>query len=88
METPDDEQTFLSSLIKTSRQRSVQVTWTDRDGTPRHTALTLPEAARLNAIARQLKSSPGEVLRQTAHIPLAKTAAPKIRSNAPTDSNR
>jgi hypothetical protein len=88
METTDDEPTFLRSLIKTSRQRPVQVTWTDRDGTPRHTALTLPEAARLNAIARQLKSSPSEVLRQTAHIPLAKTVAPKTGSSTPTDSSQ
>lgn len=72
METPADEPTFLRDLIKTTRQRPVQVPWTDRDGSARHTALTLPEAARLNAIARRLKVSPGEVLRQAAHVPAPK----------------
>jgi len=88
METPDDEPAFLRGLIKTSRQRPAQVTWTDRDGSPRHTALTLPEAARLNAIARRLKTSPGEVLRQAAHIPVAKAAVTKPGADAPAEAGR
>jgi hypothetical protein len=82
METPDDEPTFLRGLIKSSRQRPVQVPWTDRDGTARHTALTLPEAARLNAIARGLKISPGEVLRQAAHVPVPKPSVKEGREAA------
>jgi hypothetical protein len=78
METPDDEPTFLRDIIKATRQRPVQVPWTDRDGSARHTALTLPEAARLNTIARRLKVSPGEVLRQTAHIPVPKPDRPRV----------
>ena len=78
METPADEPTFLRDLIKTTRQRPVQVPWTDRDGSARQTALTLPEAARLNAIARRLKVSPGEVLRQAAHIPVPKPDGPRV----------
>ncbi len=85
METPDDEPAFLRGLIKFSRQRPVQVPWTDRDGSARHTALTLPEATRLNAIARGLNISPGEVLRRTAHVPVAKPDAQDRRAAAPAD---
>ena len=83
METPDDEQAFLRGLIKSSRQRPVQVPWNDRDGTARHTALTLPEATRLNAIARGQRISPGEVLRQAAHVPVSKPEAKDGREAAP-----
>jgi hypothetical protein len=34
--------------------------------------LTPAEAVRLNAIAQRLKTSKSEVLRQAAHIPVAK----------------
>jgi hypothetical protein len=72
MNLADDEHAFLRELVKTSRQKVHHVTWTDRDGTSRQTALTQPEAVRLNAIAQRLKTSKSEVLRQAAHIPLAK----------------
>jgi hypothetical protein len=69
---PEAEQAFLRDLVKASRQRCHLVKWLDRDGTERHTALTQPEAARLNTIAHQLGISKAEVLRQAAHIPVAK----------------
>jgi len=75
MVTPDDEPTFLRDLIKASRQRPIQVRWTDRDGTARQTALTSAEASRLNTLAHREGISSGEVLRRAAHIPVAKQAA-------------
>jgi hypothetical protein len=65
-----DEAQFLRDLVKASRQRTVHVHWTDRDGTKRHTALTPVEATRLSAIASARKVSSSEVLRQAAHIPV------------------
>jgi hypothetical protein len=44
----------------------------DRDGTDRQTVLNPAEAVRLNAIAHRLGVSKNEVLRQAAHIPVAK----------------
>jgi hypothetical protein len=58
--------------VKASRQRIHVVTWIDRDGTGRHTALTAAEATRLKTIAHQLGISNVEVMRQAAHIPVAK----------------
>ncbi len=75
METPDDEPSFLRDLVKASRQRTEQVSWTDRDGCARRTALTPVESARLALIARRGGISPGEVLRRAAHIPVPKPAA-------------
>ena len=72
MNLPDDEHAFLRDLVKASRQKVHHLTWVDRDGTPRQTALTQAEAARLNAIAQRLKVSKSDVLRQAAHIPVAK----------------
>ena len=72
MNLADDEHNFLRELVKTSRQKIHHVTWIDRDGTRRQTALTQPEVVRLNAIAQRLKTSKSNVLRQAAHIPLAK----------------
>lgn len=72
MDLPDDEQAFLRELVKTSRQKIHHVKWTDRDGTPRVTALTVAEAIRLNGLAQRLKVTKGEALRQAAHIPNAK----------------
>lgn len=68
----DDEETFLRELVKSSRQKIHAVAWTDRDGTPRHTALTQAEAAKLNAIAHREKISKSEVLRRAAHVPVQK----------------
>jgi hypothetical protein len=70
---PEGEQAFLRDLVKASRQRVHVVTWRDRDGTERHTALTQAEATRLDGLARQLGLSKVELMRQAAHIPVAKT---------------
>lgn len=72
MDLPDDELGFLRDLVKASRQRTEHVTWTDRDGTKRLTALTQAELGRLNAIAHRLKLSRSDTLRQAAHIPVAR----------------
>jgi hypothetical protein len=71
MDLPD-EQTFLRELIKTSRQKQHHVKWIDRDGSERVTTLTQAEAARLNALAHRAGVSKSELLRQTAHNPVAK----------------
>ncbi len=72
MNLPDDEQTFLRDLVKASRQKIHVVKWPDRDGSERQTALTQAEATRLNAIAHRLGISKPELMRQAAHIPVAK----------------
>ena len=72
MDLSDDEQTFLWELVKTSRQRHHHVTWVDRDGSDRVTALTQPEVVRLNALAHRLGLAKGEVLRRAAHVPVSK----------------
>lgn len=72
MDFLEDEQLFLRDLVKGSRQKIHVVKWTDRDGTDRQTVLNQAEVVRLNTIATRLKISKGEVLRQAAHIPVAK----------------
>ncbi len=72
MDLPDDEKTFLRDLVKASRQKHHHVAWTDRDGSDRLTVLAQPEVVRLNTIAHRLGISKGELLRQAAHIPVAK----------------
>jgi hypothetical protein len=72
MNPPEDEQTFLKNLVKASRQKVHHVRWIDRDGTERQTALSQPEAVRLNVIAGQQRISKSEVLRRAAHIPVEK----------------
>jgi hypothetical protein len=72
MELPEDEKAFLKDLVKATRQRPHVVNWVDRDGTDRTTTLTPPEAVRINQLAHRLKISKAEVLRQAAHIPVAK----------------
>lgn len=72
MDFSEDEQTFLRELVKTSRQKQHHVKWTDRDGSERVTTLTQAEATRLNALAHRTGISKGELLRKTAHIPVAK----------------
>lgn len=71
----EDEQPFLRDLVKSSRQKIHVVKWTDRDGTDRQTVLNQAEVVRLNTIATRLKISKSEVLRQAAHIPVAKQPA-------------
>jgi len=72
MDLPDDEQSFLRDLVKASRQKIHVVKWIDRDGSDRQTVLNQAEVVRLNTIASRLKISKNEVLRQAAHIPVAK----------------
>lgn len=69
---PEDEQTFLRELVKSSRQKHHHVKWTDRDGSDRLTVLSPPEAVRLNALAHRLGISKVELLQQAAHIPAQK----------------
>ncbi len=73
---PEADQVFLRDIVKASRQRPHFVTWTDRDGTARQTALTQPENARLTSFAYRLGISKAELLRRTAHIPVEKPARP------------
>ena len=74
MDLPADEQVFLRDLVKASRQKIHVVKWVDRDGSDRQTTLTQAEVVRLNTIAARLKTSKSEVLRQAAHVPVAKPA--------------
>jgi hypothetical protein len=76
MDLPDEDQGFLRDLVKASRQKTHDVAWTDRDGTGRQTVLSQAEVVRLNVLAQRLGISKAELLRQAAHIPVAK-AAPK-----------
>jgi hypothetical protein len=76
MDLPEDDITFLKDVVKATRQRPHLVTWQDRDGTERHTALTQPDVVRLNQLAARLKISKSETLRQAAHIPVVKTPKP------------
>jgi len=69
---PEDELTFLTDLVKTSRQKPHHVEWVDRDGTERVTVLSPAEAVRVNKAAHSLKISKSEVLRQAAHVPVKK----------------
>jgi hypothetical protein len=79
MQNENDEATFLRDLVKASRQKIHQVKWVDRDGTDRVTRLSVPEQARLNAIAHDRKISMAEVMRQAAHVPVA----PRSAANPP-----
>jgi hypothetical protein len=67
---PPDDLSFLTDLVKTSRQKPHRVDWVDRDGTERSTTLSPADAARLNQLAHGLKISKAEALRQAAHIPV------------------
>ncbi len=67
---PDDD-AFVRALVKTSRQRTIHLKWTDRDGTARLTALTAAEASRVNALARAAGLAPEAFLRAAAHRPAA-----------------
>lgn len=75
MDLSEEDAGFLRDLVKSARQRTHLVSWTDRDGTPRHSALTNAEVVRLNGIAQRHKLSKPETLRQGAHIPVARRAA-------------
>ena len=75
--SPDDD-TFLRGLVKGSRQRTVHLRWTDRDGSARLTPLTSVEATRLNALARARGLSAEALLRETAHQPAPPRATPSV----------
>src|SRR5690606_41291367 len=64
---PANDDAFLRGLVKSSRQRTVHLRWTDRDGTARITTLTAAEATRLNALARARGLSAEALLRDIAH---------------------
>ena len=72
MDFLEDEQPFLRDLVKATRQKIHVVKWIDRDGTDRQTVLNQAEVVKLNTIAARLRISKSEVLRQAAHIPVAK----------------
>jgi hypothetical protein len=84
MDTVIDEEVFLRDLVKASRQRIHQVKWVDRDGTQRLTVLSEAEFKRLHTIAQRQKRPPAEVLRQAAHIPVAKPAPRNIEATKAT----
>ena len=69
---PADEQTFLKDLVKAARQKHHHVKWADRDGSERVTVLSQTEVVRLSTLAHRLGISKPELLRQAAHIPVAK----------------
>jgi hypothetical protein len=69
---PADELTFLTDLVKTSRQKPHRVDWVDRDGSARSTVLSPVEAAHLNKLAHQLGISKADAMRQAAHVPVKK----------------
>ncbi len=72
----EDEQNFLKDLVKSARQRSTQIRWTDRDGTSKTTVLNKAETERLTLIARKLKVSQAEVMNKAAFLPSRPAPAP------------
>jgi hypothetical protein len=72
MNLSEEENAFLRDLVKASRQKTHHVKWVDRDGTERMTVLSQTEIVRLNTVAHRLGISKTELLRQAAHIPVAK----------------
>lgn len=78
---PDSDLAFLRDLVKTARQKPHAVQWTDRDGIQRTSTLSQADAIKLNQAAARLKISKSEILRQAAHIPVAKVPPPD--SSAP-----
>jgi hypothetical protein len=79
MNLPPPDQDFLRDLVKTSRQRSHHVRWTDRDGSERITTLNQADSLRLNALARQLGVGKEALLQQAAHLPAASRPAGEQR---------
>ncbi len=72
MNVTEEDRQFLRDLVKGSRQRIHHLTWLDRDGTKRVTALNDAEFTKLKTLASALGVSPSEALRQAAHIPNAR----------------
>ena len=77
MNLPDSDQDFLRGVIKFARQRPNPVSWVDRDGTARVTALLPTEMEHLNRLAHQLRLSKSAVLEQASF--LSAKPAPKPR---------
>jgi hypothetical protein len=74
-----DDETFLRALVKTSRQRTIHVKWTDRDGTARLTALLPAEATRVNTLARAARISSEALLCAASCLPAGlKAPAPSL----------
>jgi hypothetical protein len=74
-----DDETFLRALVKTSRQRTIHVKWTDRDGTTRLTTLLPAEATRVNTLARAARISSEALLCAASCLPAAaKAPAPSL----------
>tara|TARA_R110002050_G_scaffold194587_1_gene329396 strand:+ start:305 stop:565 length:261 start_codon:yes stop_codon:yes gene_type:complete len=69
MNLPPADQDFLRDLIKFARQRPNPVSWVDRDGTARVTALLPAEMDHLNRLASQLRVNKSAVLQQAAFLP-------------------
>jgi hypothetical protein len=86
MDISNEEEILLKSLVKTSRQRTHQVGWTDRDGTKRLTTLSQADLTIVQAIARRLRVNPPDVMRMAAHIPVTKPA-PASADAAQTESS-
>lgn len=72
MNLPEAEQDFLRDLVKVSRQRARHVRWVDRDGSARITTLNEADGTRLSALARQLGIGTDALLREAAHLAVAK----------------
>jgi len=68
MNLPETEQDFLRELVKTSRQRSHHVRWTDRDGTERITTLAHADVMSINRLAQQLCVSKEALFKQASHL--------------------
>jgi hypothetical protein len=72
MDLPSADQDFLRELVKVSRQKHHHVKWVDRDGTDRVTTVSQTEVVRLNALAQRLRIGKAELMRQAAHLPVAR----------------
>jgi AraC-like DNA-binding protein len=72
MNFPEPDLSFLRELVKATRQKHLHVKWVDRDGSDRITVLSSAEAVRLNTLAQQTGISKTELLRQAAHLPVAR----------------
>jgi hypothetical protein len=88
MDLPEDEHVFLRDLVKAARQKTIHVTWVDRDGSDRRTSLSQAEAVRLNTIAQRLGNSKQEVLRRAAHIPVSKSVGKKSTQSEVSDGSQ
>jgi hypothetical protein len=77
MNLPVTDLDFLRALVKSARQRAQHVRWVDRDGSARITTLSAEDAARLNALARQLGLGQDALLRRAAELPALRPAEKK-----------